>query len=87
VLRKNTIVSSTEVRITKDSRHFARRALSRCADRHRRKELFEFCNLKKNPKKDLHRVIKHPTNSSRGCLSEGVPGGHHISPYEGEEKG
>jgi hypothetical protein len=87
VLRKNSTVSSTKVRITEDSRHFSRRALSRCADRHRTKELFEFCNLKKNPEKDLHKVTEHPADSARGCLSEGVPGGHHISPSEGEEKG
>jgi hypothetical protein len=29
-LRKNSIVSSTEVRITEDSRHSTSRALSRC---------------------------------------------------------
>jgi hypothetical protein len=35
--------------------------------------------------KDLHRVIEHPEYLARGFLSEGVLGGHHISPSEGEE--
>jgi hypothetical protein len=59
-------------------------ALSRCARRAQGRELFEFCKLKKNPEKDLHRVVEHPVGSARGCLSEGFLGGHHISPSEGE---
>jgi hypothetical protein len=33
---------------------------------------------KKSPKKDLHRVVEHPADSARSCLSKGVPGGHQI---------
>jgi hypothetical protein len=39
-------------------RYSARWALSRCADRHRRRELFEFCDLRKNPLRDLHKVTE-----------------------------
>jgi hypothetical protein len=49
-------------------RYSARRALSRCADRHRRRELFEFCKLKKNPLRDLHRVTEHPEILSKRLL-------------------
>jgi hypothetical protein len=65
--KKNSVVSSTEARIIEDSvrRYSARRALSRCADRHREeKELFEFCDLRKNPPKDLRRVTEHPEGLS-----------------------
>jgi hypothetical protein len=29
---------------------------------------FEFCDLKKNPLRDLHRVVEHPADSARSCL-------------------
>jgi hypothetical protein len=31
---------------------------------------------RKNPLRDLHRVVEHPVGSARGYLSEGYPGGH-----------
>jgi hypothetical protein len=37
-----------------------------------RRELFEFCDLKKNPLRDLHRVTEHPEGSARGCLSRRI---------------
>jgi hypothetical protein len=51
-------------------RYSARWALRQCADRHRRRELFEFCNLKKNPLRDLHRVVEHPVDSARRLLEQ-----------------
>jgi hypothetical protein len=50
--------------------------LSKCADRHRRRELFEFCNLRKNPPRDLHRVAEHPDRLSKRLLE-------HIESQEG----
>jgi hypothetical protein len=50
------------------------------------KELFEFCNLKKNPLRDLHRVVEHPQNSARGCLSRRIARRALHSPSEGERK-
>jgi hypothetical protein len=37
-----------------------------------RRELFEFWNLRKNPLRDLHRVVEHPADSARGCLSRRI---------------
>jgi hypothetical protein len=51
---------------------------------HKRRELFEFCDLKKNPLRDLHRVAEHPTDSARGCLSRGIARRALYSPSEGE---
>jgi hypothetical protein len=34
------------------------------------RELFEFCNLKKNPLKDLHRVVEHPERLSNRLLEQ-----------------
>jgi hypothetical protein len=34
------------------------------------RELFEFCNLRKNPLRDLHRVAEYPADSARGFLRE-----------------
>ena len=33
-----------------------------------RRELFEFCNLKKNPLRDLHRVVEYPERISKRFL-------------------
>jgi hypothetical protein len=53
-------------------RYSARWALSRCADRHRRKELFEFFNWKKNPRRGIFTgLLNTLKDSARGCLSEG----------------
>jgi hypothetical protein len=35
------------------------------------RELFEFCKLKMNPLKDLHRVAEHFEHLARGCLGKG----------------
>jgi hypothetical protein len=51
-------------------KHSTRRALRQCADRHRIKELFEFCNLKKSPLKDLCRVAEHPERLSKRLLEQ-----------------
>jgi hypothetical protein len=37
-----------------------------------RRELVEFCDLKKNPLRDFHRVVEHPADLARGCLSRRV---------------
>jgi hypothetical protein len=43
--------------------------LSKCVDRHRREEnSFEFCNWKKSPLRDLHRVIEYPEALNKSCL-------------------
>jgi hypothetical protein len=53
-------------------RYYAKWALSRCAYRHRRKELFDFCNWKKNPRRGIFtRLMNTLKDSSRGSLSEG----------------
>jgi hypothetical protein len=39
-------------------RYSARWALSRCGDRHRRREIFEFYDLRKNPLRDLCKVTE-----------------------------
>jgi hypothetical protein len=49
-------------------RHSARWALRHCADKHRGRELFEFCNLKKNPLRDIHRVAEYPDRLSKRLL-------------------
>jgi hypothetical protein len=50
----------------------ARWALRHCADRHRGEENSLSSGIwRKNPLKDLHRVVEHPVDSARGCLSEG----------------
>jgi hypothetical protein len=68
-------------------RYSARRALRHCVDRHKRRELFKFCDLKKNPLRDLRRVTEHPEGSTRGCLSRGIArrASKH-SPSAGERK-
>jgi hypothetical protein len=53
-------------------RHSSRWELSRCADRHKRKELFEFYNLKKNPVRDLRRVVEHPERLSKRLLEQRI---------------
>jgi hypothetical protein len=52
-----------------------------------RRELFEFCDLKKNPLRDLHRVVEHPADSARGFLRRRVArrASKH-SPFAGEGK-
>jgi hypothetical protein len=61
--------------------------LSQCADRHRRRELSEFCVLKKNPLRDLHRVVEHPVALSKKLLKhKDIQEGIHISPSTGERK-
>jgi hypothetical protein len=35
-----------------------------------RRELFEFCILKKNPLGDLHRVVEHPDRLSKRLLEQ-----------------
>jgi hypothetical protein len=54
---------------------------------HRRREPFEFWDLKKSPLRDLHRVAEHPVDSTRGCLSRGIDrrASKH-SPSVGEER-
>jgi hypothetical protein len=67
-------------------RYSARRALSKCADRQKR-ELFEFCNLRKNPLRDLHRVVEHPADSARSCLRQRIARrASKYSPSVGEER-
>jgi hypothetical protein len=54
-------------------RYSARWALRQCADRHRREEnSLSSVNLRKNPLRDLHRVVEHPADSARGCLSRRI---------------
>jgi hypothetical protein len=67
VLRKNSVVISKKFRITEDSRHSARRALSRCQSD--RKNSLSSGFEEDSKEKDLHRVVEHPTDSTRGCLS------------------
>jgi hypothetical protein len=43
-----------------------------CRQAQKRRELFEFCDLRKNPLRDLHRVVEHPEDSARGCLSRRI---------------
>jgi hypothetical protein len=58
-------VSSEEDRISEEFLYnSARRALSQCADRHRKRTLLSSVNLKKNPLKDLLRVVEHPADSA-----------------------
>jgi hypothetical protein len=58
-------------------RHSARRALSRCADRAQEKNSLS-SETEKSPRRDLYRVVEHPVDSARSCLSKEVPGGHQI---------
>jgi hypothetical protein len=53
----------------------------------KRRKLFEFCDLKKNPLRDLHRVVEHPADSARGFLRLRIArrASKH-SPSEGERK-
>jgi hypothetical protein len=53
----------------------------------KRRQLFEFCDLKKNPLRDIHRVFEHPVDSARGCLRLRIAkrSSKH-SPSEGERK-
>jgi hypothetical protein len=67
-LRKNSVVSSTEVRITEDSRHSARWALSRVQSAQEENSLSSDIE-EESKEKDLHRVVEHPEDSARGCLS------------------
>jgi hypothetical protein len=61
--------------------------LSQCADRHRRRELSQFYVLKKNPLRDLHRVVEHPATLSKKLLEQkDSQEGIHISPSTGERK-
>jgi hypothetical protein len=61
--------------------------LIHCVDKHRTRELFEFCDLKKNPLRDLHMVTEHPEGSTRSCLRQRIArrASKH-SPSEGERK-
>jgi hypothetical protein len=51
-------------------RYSARRALRQCADKHKRRELFEFWILEKSPLKDLSRVVEHPESLSKRLLEQ-----------------
>jgi hypothetical protein len=42
---------------------------------------------KESKRKDLHRVVEHLADSTRGCLRKGVPEGHkilHLKEKEGQ---
>jgi hypothetical protein len=41
-----------------------------CRQAHRRRELFEFCDLRKIPLRDLHRVPEHPDRLSNRLLEQ-----------------
>jgi hypothetical protein len=50
-------------------RYSIRWASSRCVDRHMRKGPFEFCRLRKNPRRrTFHRVAEHPESLSKRLL-------------------
>jgi hypothetical protein len=52
-----------------------------------RRELFEFCNWRKNPLRDLHRVAEHPAVLNKKLLEQkDSQEGIHISPSAGERK-
>ena len=51
-----------------------------------RRELFEFCELKKNPLKDLHLVVEHPVKLSKGLLEREIARRALYSPSAGERK-
>jgi hypothetical protein len=70
--RRNSAVSLEEVKNFEEfCKTSAWRVLSQCADRQGR-ELFEFFNLKKNPQKDLHRVVEHPERLSHRFLERRI---------------
>jgi hypothetical protein len=51
-----------------------------------RRGIFEFCDLRKNPLRDLHRVVEHPADSTRGFLSKQRARRSLCSPFIGEER-
>jgi hypothetical protein len=55
--------------------------------RQKKRELFEFCKLRKSPLRDLHRVVEHPIDSARSCLRQRIARrASKYSPSVGEER-
>jgi hypothetical protein len=53
-----------------------------------RREIFEFCDLRKNPLRDLHRFVEHPDRLNKKLLEKkDSQEGIHISPFVGEREG
>jgi hypothetical protein len=67
-------------------RNSARRTLSGCADRAQERTLLS-SGTEKSPGEDLHRVVEHPADSTRSCLSKRLPRGHQILHLREKEKG